>query len=112
MLSHALLIPGAKVSVIKAFYGIRWGHQVIGFNYATEDPFVQSAFEGCQRLCERETTKKELITSNMIKALVTKYGGKSSTITDLRFLSLCLLGFAGFLFIEELLDVKLRPIKL
>ena len=48
----------------------------------------------------------------MIKSLLTKYGGKNSTIPDLRFLLKYLLGFAGFLHINELLDVKLKNIKL
>ena len=48
----------------------------------------------------------------MIKALVAKYGGKSSTIPDFRFLLTCLLGFTGFLRIEELLDFKLKLIEL
>ena len=48
----------------------------------------------------------------MIKALVTKYGGKNSTIPDLRFLLTCSLGFAGFLSIDELLDLKLKHIKI
>ena len=43
----------------------------------------------------------------MIKALITKYGGKNSTIPDLKFL-LNLLRFAGFLRIEKLLEVKLK----
>ena len=80
----------------------------MGFNSPTDNPFVQLAFEGCQRLCETETTKKEPITSDMIKTLVTKYDGKSSAIPDLRFLLTCLLGFAGFLRIDELLDDKLK----
>ena len=44
----------------------------MGFNSPTENPFVQLAFEGCQRLCETETTKKEPITADMIKTLVTR----------------------------------------
>ena len=48
----------------------------------------------------------------MIKGLVTKYGEKNSTIPDLRFLLTCLLGFAGFLRVQELLDVKLKHIKI
>ena len=48
----------------------------------------------------------------MIKTLVTRYGGKNSAIPDLRFLLTCLLGFAEFLRINELLDVKLKRIKL
>ena len=79
----------------------------MGFNSPTDNPFVQLVFEGCQRLCETETTKKEPITPDMIKTLVTKYGGKNSTIPDL-----IRLEFAGFLCIDELLDVKLKHIKL
>ena len=94
--NHVLFISGAKDSIITAFYGIRWDHHVMGFKSPTENPFVQLAFEGCQRLCESETTKKEPITSDMIKTLVTKYEGKNSTIPDLRFILTCLLGFAGF----------------
>ena len=93
-LNHVLLISGAKGSIITAFYGIRWGHHVMGFNSPTYNPFVQLAFDGCQRLCETETTKKEPITSDMIKTLVTKYGGENYTIPGLRFLLTCLLGFA------------------
>ena len=48
----------------------------------------------------------------MIKTLLTKYGGKNSTIPDLRVLLTCLLGFAGFLLIDELLDVKLKHTKI
>ena len=46
----------------------------------------------------------------MMKTLVTKYGKKSSTILD--FLLACLLGFVGFLRVDELLHVKLKHIKL
>ena len=84
----------------------------MGFNSPTDNAFVQLAFEGCQRLCETETTEKEPITSDMIKTLVRKYGGENSTIPDLRFLLTCLLGFAGFLRIDELLDVMLKHIKI
>ena len=111
-LNHVPFISGAKGSIITAFYGIRWAHHVIGFNSPTGNPFVQLVFEGCQRLCQIETTKKEPVTSGMIKTLVTKYGGENSTIPDLRFLLTCFLGFAGFLRIDELLDLKLEHIKI
>ena len=84
----------------------------MGFNSPTDNPFVQLAFKGCQWLCKTEATKKEPITSDMIKTLVTKYGGKNSSISDFRFLLTCFLGFAGFLCIDELLDVKLKLIKI
>ena len=71
-LNHVHFISGAKGSILTSFYGIRWGHHVVGFNSPIDNPFVQLAFEGCQRLCETETTKKEPITADMIKTLVTR----------------------------------------
>ena len=82
------------------------------FNSPTDNLFFESTFEGCQWLREIETTKKEPITSDMIKTLITKYGVKNSSIPILRLLLTCLLGFAGFLLIKELLDVKLKHIKI
>ena len=58
-LNPVLFTSSAKGSIITVFYGIRWGHHVMGFNSPTDNPFVQLAFEGCQRLCETETTKKK-----------------------------------------------------
>ena len=52
------------------------------------------------------------MTSDMIKTLVTKYGGENSNISDLRFLLTCLAGIAGFLRIDELLCFKLKHIKI
>ena len=82
------------------------------FNSPTGNSFFQLAFKGCQQLCQTEGTKKEPITFDMINTLLTKYGGKSSTIPDLRFLLTGLLGFAGILRIDELLNVKLKHTKL
>ena len=48
----------------------------------------------------------------MIKALGTKYNGKNSSILNLRLIITCLLGFAGFLRVEGLFNVKLKHIKL
>ena len=87
-------------------------HHIMKFNSPTGNSFVQLAFEGSQRQCKIETTKKEPITSDIIKSTVTKYGVKNSSILDSRFLLTCLLGFGGFLCIEELLDVKPKHIKI
>ena len=47
-----------------------------------------------------------------MKALVTKHGGENSSILDFIFLLTCLLVFAELLCVEELLDVKLKHIKI
>ena len=105
--NHVLFMSVAKGSIILAVYGIRWSYHVIGFNCPTENPFAELAFEGCQRLCETETTKNKHINSDMIKALITKYGEKNFSIFINMFLEI-----AGFLRMEELLDVKLNHIKI
>ena len=64
------------------------------------------------QLCETEATKKEPLTSNMIKSWLAKYGWKNSSIAGLRLLLTCLLGFVGFLRIKELLEFKLKHIKI
>ena len=84
----------------------------MGFDSPTDNPFVQLAFEVCQRLCQSETTKKVPITSQMIKALVNKFERENASLRDLRFLLTCLLGFTGFLRIEELLLIKIKHLRI
>ena len=84
----------------------------MGFDSPTDNPFAQLAFEGCQRLFQSETTKKEPITSEMIKSLVSKFGGKNTSLPDLRFLLTCLLGFSTFLRIDELLSTKIKHLRI
>ena len=111
-----LFTSGKKGSVITAFYGIRWGHHVMGFDSATDNSFVQLAFKGCQclcqRLCQLETTKKEPITSEKIKSLINKFGGKHASISDLRFFRTCFLDFSEFLHIDKLLSAQIKHLKI
>ena len=56
------------------------------------------AIEGCQHLCQSETTKKEPVTSEMIKSLIRKFKG-------FRYMSV---GFSVFLRMDELLSIKIK----
>ena len=84
----------------------------MGFDSPTGNPFMLLAFEGCQRLCQSEITKKEPVTSEMMKSLVSKFGGKNTSLPGLRFLLTCLLGFSAFLCIEELLSIKIKHLRI
>ena len=64
-LNDVLFMFIAKGSIITAFYGIKWGHHVMGFNSPADNPFAQLS----KRLCETETTKKERITSSTDEGL-------------------------------------------
>ena len=68
----------------------------MGFDSPINNLFVQLEFEGCQHLCQSETTKREPVTSEMIKSLVKKFGRKNASLPHLRFLLTCFLGFSGF----------------
>ena len=48
----------------------------------------------------------------MIKSLVNTCGGRNASLPDLRFLLTCLLGFSGFLRIEELLSIEIKHLRI
>ena len=109
--NHLLITNGSKGSITDAYYGIRWGHHAAGFYSPTDHPFVQLAFEGAKRLSNYSgSRKKDPMTSDMIKILVTKYYKRPWNLSHLRFLVLCLLGFSGFMRISELLAIKISDI--
>jgi len=111
-LNFILQGSGTKGALTDSFYGIRWGHHISGFSSPTDHPFLQVVFEGCKRLSgSTPRQKKEAITSDMIKALVDTYSGEES-LPNLRFLLICLLGFTGFMRIDEILKIQLKHLRL
>jgi hypothetical protein len=48
--------------------------------------------------------KKEPITPEILKQIVTKYGTVSSNLKDLRLVTMCLICYAGFLRFSELVN--------
>ena len=91
-----------------AWNGIRWGHTTAGLASPTEDPFVKAAFEGAKRLSSRAPSRqKDPLEAEHIKELVKLYGA-SSNFLELRFLVICLLSFAGFFRISEVLAIQVK----
>ena len=93
--NHLLVCDCFRGYINDTYYGIRWGHHSIGYTSATEHSFVDLAFEGSKRL------------SNSSSKPARYRAGQFIQVT-LFFLALCLLGFAGFMRISELLEVKKR----
>jgi len=109
-LSHILKTYSTKGALVSAFYGIRWGHCIAGFNSPTEHPFVKLAFEGCQRLLlSGRKQPKEPISPDLLKLFFDRFS--SSNLFNLRFLVLCFIGFAGFFRIDELLGVQMKNVE-
>ena len=65
-------------------------------------PLVAQVLAGTKRILAHKTTKKEPITTDNLLALVDRFGTKDASLADIRALTFCLLGFAGFLRYDEL----------
>ena len=107
-----MFLNGKKGSIVEAFYGIRWGHHIAGFNSPTDHPTVQMTFEGAQRICSKPVRKKDPMMAEMIKGLIDNiHASEQLTLHNWRFLIVIAVCYAGFLRIDELLATKLGDIK-
>ena len=109
-LNHLLFVNKTKGAITSAFYGVRWGHRVVGLESPTDNPLTKLAYEGALRLCGGEKIKKDPIPVETIKSVVEKYSYEKLDLMSLRFGVVCLIGFAGFLRIDELLNTKLKNV--
>ena len=62
----------------------------------TSHPLVQQILAGAKRRLAHKTTKKEPVTPEILAALVDKFGKEQASLSDMRTLTMCLLGYAGF----------------
>lgn len=105
-----LVIEKVSLSAITAaFHGIRWGHINCGYESPTNNPFVKLAFEGAKRSVEGTKNQKEPLDAEAIKVIINKFGFNKNVL-QLRFVIMCLIGFAGFFRISELLDIQVKHI--
>ena len=94
--------------VLNAVYSIDWAQRLAGLPKVSDHPIiVSSVLVRPKEFWEnRRQRKLEPITSEILKALVTsKISGKSPSLSDLRTVALCLLGFAGFFRFSELCSI-------
>ena len=96
--------------ITSAVYGIRWALQVAGQPSPTDHVIVNSALEGCKRRLAKPVKPKDPVPVDVFSKLVEAYGAPLADIDNLRPLVLALVGYAGFLRIRELLQVKVQDI--
>ena len=109
-LTSLIFSNGKKGAIVDAFYGIRWGHHLAGLDSPTDHPTVKMAFEGAQRICAKPVKKKDPMVTETIKLLMDDHNSLDASLHDLRFLTVVVLCFAGFMRIDELLATKLKHI--
>ena len=104
----SFLAQTAKTSapVVEAVSAISWVNQIATVEDTTTHPLVVQVLAGIKRKLACATTKKEPITPEILSTLVTKCGQQDASLSDIRTLSVCLLGFAGFFRFDELAKIR------
>ena len=98
--------------VLNAVYSIDWALQLAGLSKISNHPLVASMVSASQRILGRPKVKKDPITPEMLKAHVeSKITDKSPSLSDLRSVALCLIGYAGFFRFSELCHIKACDVK-
>ena len=77
-------------------YGLKWVHDLASLPDPCNSSLVLSLIESAKRLLSIPVKKKEPVTPEVIQLLFAKYGSSSAILSDLRVLTLCVLGYAGF----------------
>ena len=105
-LQHLDKVTTSKAAVEEACNALSWVHSSPGLLPITLYPFVKATLEGLQWTLAKPVVKKEPITTEILEAIAqdTKSSG---SVSDLRLATAWLLGFAGFLHFDEL--INLRP---
>ena len=104
-----LVLRECKIGTLEAAVaGIRWGHIKDGLPNPGDNILVKTVLEGAKRTVgkTRGRRQKEPFTTDMVKKVVLEYGD-SSNLLHHRLIVICLLGFAGFLRIGELLQIQM-----
>ena len=93
-------------TIYGVFYAINWVHKLAGFeNRNPCDKFlVKSIVEASSRVPRKPVRKTEPITPEIL-GLILQHYGESSNLLDIRFVWMCLLAYAGFFRISELLSI-------
>ena len=104
-LQHIAQTSGSKAAMEEATYSLAWAHGVAGIPSPTDSPFVKTTVEGLRRVLSKPTQKKEPITADILKAMV-QDATDHSTLSNVRLTTACLLAFAGFLWFNELVNIR------
>ena len=115
MPSHSLkaiylnfLIQKAKSSspVEEAVNALSWVHKVATVEDPTTHLLVGQVLAGAKRLLAKHIVKKEPITPEILGKLVDSITFPSASLSDIRTITICLVGYAGFFRYNELAKLK------
>lgn len=96
-------------SVIAAFYGIKWFHDLYGLYSPTNSKLVVNVLESAKRILSKHTVKKEPITIDILTSLYLRLYSENN-LKNQRIICICLVGFSGFLRSSEILNIRICDI--
>ena len=111
-LTHIAKFCKSKSSLEAYYYGIKWAHDVCGAEDPTKDSFTRLVLEGAKRKLNPISSKKEYFTPDILTKICSRYAATQSSLRELRFSAMCVLAFAGFLRISEVLSLKFGNVKI
>ncbi|XP_078352499.1 integrase/recombinase xerD homolog isoform X1 [Oculina patagonica] len=107
-----ILDANSPSPVLNAVYSIDWAQQLAGLPKVSVHPMVASLVSASQRILGKPKSKKEPVTPEMLKTLVnSKISDKCPSLSDLKTVALCLIGYAGFFRFSELCAIRACDIK-
>ena len=87
-----------------AVYSIQWVHTIAGHQSPTQHPMVKSTLEGARGRLGKPVSPKEPLSLELIRTLAYHYNIRLEHI----FLFSLLVRYAGFMRMEELLEVRFK----
>ena len=104
-LQHLAETTRSKATVEEAVYSMTWAHNLASIPSPTKNFLVSTTLEGLRRTLAKPVSKKELITVDILKVMVTDTN-KHPTLSNVQLTTACLLAFTGFLHFNELVNVR------
>lgn len=92
--------------ITEAVSSLSWVNQLAMVEDTTTHPLVCQVIAGTKRTLSHRVTKKEPITPEILNELVEKFAKEDASLSDIRTISICLLGFAGFFRFDEIAKIK------
>lgn len=96
-MTYLIQKSSTSAPVEEAVNAISWTHQLAVTDDSTQNDLIKQVVAGAKCILAHRVTKKGPITPEISGKLVEKFANEDADLNDLRVVTICLMGFAGFL---------------
>ena len=108
---QSLAESSSSNSAVEEIYNaMSWIHAMANCDSPTDSQFVGTVMQGLQRNLAQPVTKKLLVTTEMLAAIVDD-AEKSRSLADWRLATACVISYAAFLRFNELIHIRAVDVK-